>query len=220
MEKLGLNFGTVIAYLIPGFIGVYASARYVDTIHALLGGDTHIPDAAAIIPITLMALAIGNVINAVSWGLIRPLIALSGVRRPQGLDYTKLKKEDIPVYNVIVEGNFRYHQFYANTLVAIFLLTPTWLVLPFKENAVRNISFFFVAGVLFFAARDSLQRAYVRMSSLLKKEVEEMTNGDPGPPEIGSTPGRVKEPKPQAKKPKEGQAPTPGKESGKTKTNS
>jgi hypothetical protein len=220
MEKLGLNFGTVIAYLIPGFIGVYASARYVDTIHALLGGDKQIPEAAAIIPITLMALAIGNVINAISWALVRPLIALSGVRRPRDLDYTKLKKEDIPIYNNIVEGNFRYHQFYANTLVAILLLTPTWLMLPLKENAVRNISFFLVTGVLFFAARDSLQRAYVRMSSLLKKEVEEMTNGAPGPSEHGNVSDRGKEPKPQAKKPKDGQAPASGKTHSKTKANS
>ena len=170
MEKLGLNFGTVIAYLIPGFIGLCGLAKYVDTFDALLGSEKRVPEASALLPITLIALAIGSIINAISWAIIRPLITLSGVSRPANLNYAELQKDDIPIYDLIVEGNFRYHQFYANTLVAILLLTPAWLVRPFIGNVIRDISFFVVTAILFLAARDSLQRAYVRFEALLKKE--------------------------------------------------
>jgi hypothetical protein len=170
MEKLGLNFGTVIAYLIPGFIGLSGLTKYVATFDALLGGDKRVPEAASIVPITLVALAIGTIINAISWALVRPLITLSGVSRPANLNYTELKPDDIPIYNLIVEGNFRYHQFYANTFVAVVILAPTWLVRPINGNAMRDISFFIVTVILFLAARDSLKRAYVRFKALLQKE--------------------------------------------------
>ena len=97
MEKLGLNFGLVIAYLIPGFLGLYALSERLGAIKTLLGGDNKIPEKAAIVPLLILALAIGMIINALGWSLIRPLIALSGVRRPANLDYTKLKADDIKV---------------------------------------------------------------------------------------------------------------------------
>jgi hypothetical protein len=170
MDKFGLNFGLVIAYLIPGFLGLYALAERVSIFKALLGGDKGVPEAAALVPMTTLALAIGIIINAVSWALLRPLISVSGVRRPAALDYAKLKEKDIAVYNVVVEANFRYHQFYGNMLVAVLLLTPRWLVRPVAENLVQDASFFFVTVVLFFAARDSLKRAYTRLEGLLTKE--------------------------------------------------
>ena len=168
MEKLGLNFGLVIAYLIPGFLGLYALSERVVAIKNLLGGDNKIPEKAAIVPLLVLALAIGMIINSLGWGLIRPLIALSGVRRPEKLDYTKLTASDIKVYNVIVEDNFRYHQFYSNMLVAVLLLAPLWWVRPFGANVVRNVSFLIVVVVMFMAARDSLKRAYTRMLALQK----------------------------------------------------
>lgn len=181
MDKIGLEFGLVIAYLIPGFLGLYALAGRVEAIKALVGGEQKVPQAASIIPLILLALAVGITINATSWALLRPLIGLSGVKRPARLDYTKIKPEQIPLYNLIVESNFRYHQFYGNVLVAIIMLAPVWLASPLATNVLRNLSFFFVVVILFLAARDSLQRAYKRMLALQTKEKTIMTNGEPGP---------------------------------------
>ena len=178
MEKLGLNFGQLIAYLIPGFLAVYALADFVPQFAALLGRDG-IPQAEALVPLLVLGLAVGVVVNAFSWALLRPLFALSGVKRPDDLTYTKLRKDDIAVYNTIVEANFRYHQFYSNMLIAVLVYAPTWLAAPATDNLLRNGSFLAVVGVLFLAARDSLSRAYVRMLALLSKEGKSMTNGDP-----------------------------------------
>ena len=196
MDKLGLNFGLIIAYFIPGFLGVFAVAKYENSVKALLGGSSGTPESPSVVLLLLLALAIGIIINAFSWAFVRPLITLSGVKRPATLDYTKLRKEDIEVYNVIIESNFRYHQFYANMLVAVLILSPAWLVRPLTGNVIRNVSFFLVSSILFLAARDSLQRAYKRMLALQERgDQKTMTNGDPGPIPKKEVPEKEKEPK-------------------------
>ncbi len=170
MEKTGLDFGQLIAYLIPGFLSLYALSTRVGLIKALFGGDKGVPETGAILPLLLLALGAGVMINAIGWALVRPLIALSGVKRPRNLDYTKLTADDIKVYKSVVEDNFRYHQFYTNMLVATVLLSSLWLAKPVYEPKIRNISWLFVVCILFFAARDSLSRAYRRMLALQTKE--------------------------------------------------
>lgn len=178
MDKLGLNFGQFIAYLIPGYLAIYPLAEVVPPLASLLG-EKGVPQAEAIIPLLVLGVGIGIIINAFSWALLRPLFALSGVRRPEELTYTKLRKDDIEVYNTIIEANFRYHQFYSNMVIAVLLHGPSWFVLPVKDNLLRDTAFVLVVGVLFFAARDSLSRAYIRMLALFTKEGSAMTNGDP-----------------------------------------
>ncbi len=180
MHKYDLNFGQIIAYLIPGFLALYPLGDFIPFFQALLG-QQGIPSAEALIPLLLLALAVGIVINAFSWALLSPLFAFCGVKRPKSLTYTTLTKDNIEIYNVIVEANFRYYQFYSNVLVAILLYAPKWLVYPMNQNLWRNGTFVLIVGVLFIAARDSLNRAYTRMIALSKKEVSVMTNGDPGP---------------------------------------
>ena len=180
MEKLGLNFGLVIAYLIPGFLGLYALSQRVTPIKSLLHGEKGSPETGAIIPLLIVAMAVGMIINALGWIIVRPLITISGVKRPRDLDYTKLKVEDIKLYNVIVEANFRYHQFYTNMFFAILLLIPIWVVRPIWDNRIRNFSLLIVGLALFLAARDSLNRAYTRMSALQNKE-DANVNAQRGP---------------------------------------
>lgn len=197
MDKFGLNFGQLIAYLIPGFLAVHALSSFVPPFAALLG-EKGVPQAEALVPLLLLGLAVGVVVNAFSWAFLRPLFALTGVRRPPGLDYGRLQKDDIAIYETIVESNFRYHQFYSNILVAVLLLGPAWLLEPLPEHLLRNGSFLAVAGVLFFAARDSLSRAYVRMDALLTKEGKSMTNGEPKLKDPNSPVPHVREEQPSA----------------------
>ncbi len=178
LEKIGVNFGHIIAYLVPGFLAIYPLAEFVPHFGALIG-QTGVPKAEALIPLLLVALAVGIAIDAVSWALLRPLIGLTGVRRPPELTYAALTKDDVEIHNSIIENNFRYHQFYANMFIAVLLHAHKWLSLPIQEHGVRNGAFVLVTGVLFFAARDSLNRAYTRMLALTTKEGTTMTNGDP-----------------------------------------
>jgi hypothetical protein len=84
-DKIGINFGQLIAYLAPGFVALYGLAGLSTSIAALLRGNPQTPEAAASIPLILLALGAGIVVNAVAWALVRPLISLTGVRRPKEL---------------------------------------------------------------------------------------------------------------------------------------
>ena len=166
MDKLGLNFGLVIAYMIPGFSATYALASHVGTIDALLGGPGRVPSTASVVPLLLIAVAIGIVINAISWVVIRPVIHRCGVREESGLVNKKLSNEDRLRYDQIVEATFRYHQFYSNMLVAVVLLGPMWLLSPRQSIILRIASFLLTVMVLFLAARNALQQFYTGLSKL------------------------------------------------------
>ena len=179
MDKLGLNFGLIIAYLIPGFLGLIEVSQHIPMLNNIIfntGGSpkqNNISSPSSILFILLLSLAIGIIINALAWAFVRPLVELTGVKRPSELDYKDLKNENIKIYNLVIENNFRYYQFYANVFVAVILLSQSWFVFPFFNYLIRNFSFFIVAIVLFLAARDSLSRAYFRMYTLNRKRGEE-----------------------------------------------
>lgn len=168
MDKLGLNFGLLIAYLIPGFLGTYALAEHVSAVDKLLGGAERIPSTGSFLPLLFIALAVGIVINAFSSIVIRWLIHSTGVDRKHGIAQQRFSNEDLPRYQFVVEATFRYHQFYSNMLVAIVLLTGVWLSAPFPEKWFRIVSFSLVISVLFSAAWSSLRRFYIAMSGFVE----------------------------------------------------
>jgi ethanolamine transporter EutH len=168
MDKIGLNFGQLIAYLIPGFLGTYALADHVGTIKELLGGPERVPTTGSIAPLLLIALAVGIVLNAFSSVVIRPLIHVSGVKHAKGIVYRKFSSEDMAKYQLSLESTFMYHKFYSNTLVAILLLTRLWFAPPFPERGFRIAAFLVVTSVLFSAARSSLRSFYVSMSGFIE----------------------------------------------------
>lgn len=169
MDKLGLNFGVLIAYLIPGFLGTYALAEHVSAINALLGGAERVPGTGSYLPLLYIALAVGIVINAFSSIVIRTLIHWSGIDPQPGIVQKRFPNEDLPRYEFVVESTFRYHQFYTNMLVAILLLTRLWLSAPYPEKWLRIASFLLVISVLFSAARSSLRSFYIAMSGFTDK---------------------------------------------------
>lgn len=167
MDKLGLNFGLVIAYLIPGFCGTYALTPHVTAINALVGGAAN---TGSVVVLLLIALAVGIIINAISWVVVRNFIHFTGVKSPSGIVYRKSSRQDALRYNRLIESTFRYHQFYSNMLVGILLLTPLWLAAPVQDNILRNASFPFVVIILFWAARDSLRNYYNGLRSFAEEQ--------------------------------------------------
>lgn len=168
LEKLDLNFGLLIAYVVPGFLGLYAISGYAPPIADLLGGPSHIPAGGALFPLLVLSLASGMVINSIAWGLVRPLIEFTGVRRPK-LDYSKLRQETMEVYKETIEQAFRHYQSYSNLLVAQTVLgidyaihsqNATWLTITATSSVIL---------LLFVAARDSLRRSYETMAKILKE---------------------------------------------------
>ncbi len=191
MEKLGIEFKLIIAYLVSGIIGLYAVSLHVPTVHKLLGGDTHSPIGTGIVLVVILSIGVGIIINAVTWATIRPLIELLGTKRPD-LPYHRLNKNLMYAYSELLEGNFRFYQSYSNILTSLLLLLTSIILSEEELNMNFLLTGAIFCGILFFAARDSLGRTYRGMDDLFSEnqEVAKMTNNNPAPTSADSKEGK------------------------------
>lgn len=168
MEKIGLDFKLIIAYLIPGSIGLYAAAMLIPAVEALLGGSAAVPQGASIVLVLVLAIASGMIINALTWALVRPLIEKTGVPRPK-LEYSNLTKENEASFRNIIDNNFSYYQSYANMFTALVALFASYIYSEGLPRLDLIIPGGVICIVLFIAARDSLKRSYQEMEKILSK---------------------------------------------------
>ena len=180
VDKFGLNFGLVIAYMIPGFVATYAVAPYVKAIDALLGGPERVPGPNSIVPAILIAVALGIIINAISAVLLRPLIHLTRVKKASGAGRKPTTEERLR-YDRLMDSSFRYHQFYANMLIAVLLLGPLWLLSPLDDHIVRNASLPLVVIALFLTARLALRHFYDGVRAICAEEPPAQLSEQPAP---------------------------------------
>jgi hypothetical protein len=118
-----LNFGQIITYLIPGFIGAYALAgtsTFLNKIKSITFIDpTKINETAVLL---IVSVAVGLIINAFRLAWVDKLvIRLLGEKF--NYDYSKLKNKDIrDAYNDIVQHAWQFTQFYGNMMIAMTIL--------------------------------------------------------------------------------------------------
>jgi hypothetical protein len=173
--SLDRNFGLVIAYLLPGFV----SAQGVALVAASLG-QWLMPLAAGqalagLLFIGLTSLALGLVVSALRWAVIDTLHDATGLPAPE-LDFTILQ-ENLAAFQLAVEHNYRYYQFYANMVVATLLYGGIWLAArPTDPTPVSLVVAFILLELLLLgASRSCLSRYYGRVSQIL--QVSDHTSG-------------------------------------------
>lgn len=166
--QLERNFGLIIAYLLPGFVGIAGVGEMSDSVARWLSLIPNSdPTIAGFLFVGLASLALGVTLSGVRWLIVDGTHHLTGVAQPV-LDYGKLQA-NILAYNLAVEHNYRYYQFYANMQVAIVMLTAcqglsagTW---PY--TALSTTGLLALELVLFWASRDCLRRFYARVGQIL-----------------------------------------------------
>lgn len=162
------QFGLLIAYVLPGFIGLAGIAplfpamaewlRPIETSDLGLG-----PPLYAV----LAAIAIGKVLSCFRWMLIDRAHRLMGVQRPD-LDDRRLEQV-LGGFDYLVQSHYRYYEFSANTFLALlgsYSLNRALGTLPFL-GPVSDAAVAIVLIVLFFASRDALKTYYTRSSRLI-----------------------------------------------------
>ena len=176
MEKFKIDFGSIIAYIIPGFVGLYSLSPYSNIINNLLGKETFVPSIAAIIPILIFAIGIGIFLNAVVWMFLRPILHCTCINVP---DFNKLNlnSESLETYKEIINSTFRYYQFYSNTFISLLMLFISYVHISYVDGkfADKVISFnmvilIFVLFIFFLAARNTLKETYKNISKLMLEE--------------------------------------------------
>jgi len=183
VDKLNLSFSLLVAYVVPGLIGTWAVGLHFEPVGDLLGMGATPMATATVVPLLIATLGVGVVVNAAAWALVRPVIELTGMRRPS-LDYARLEPERLEVFKTFIDAQFRYYQAYANLLVALLAAVVAHCAAARPVGPGGRAVLVVVCSILFFAARDSLKRSYVTTAQLLDngtRKANDMTNGHPAP---------------------------------------
>jgi hypothetical protein len=167
-EHLEQNFGLIIAYLLPGFVGVAGLGEVSGHVATWLSlNPTTDPTVAGFLFVGLASLALGLLLSGVRWVVVDSSHHWTGIR-PPNLDFRNLQ-DNLLAYNLAVEHNYRYYQFYANMLVAIALLcichgiaTRSWPL-----TWAGTVGILCLESILWYASRDCLRRYYTRVSQIL-----------------------------------------------------
>jgi hypothetical protein len=164
-----VNFGPLIAYLIPGataLYGVGAFAPAVRSLFALPPADA--PTIGGFLYLTLASLTAGMVVTAVRWAVVDRLHHVTGLR-PGEWDFSKFVDGRVEAYNVLNEIHYRHYQFYANMFVAVaFAFACLWQAGEVKSW--RPVAAFVVLELVFVVtSRDTLRKYYTRVGQVLAR---------------------------------------------------
>jgi hypothetical protein len=182
--KLSSNsqFGLIVAYLLPGFIGLAGIAPFVPTVGIWLRPAGY-SEASLGPPVyaLLAATTIGMIVSSLRWLVVDHIHQWLGLTPPRWDDRQLQTRLD--AFSYLVENHYRYYQFTANTLVALAIAyvinraaaTSTYL------GPVTDLAVVLLCLALFLASRDNLSKYYARTRLLigyLPHEDESMTNGN------------------------------------------
>jgi len=168
-ETSSLNFGLIIAYLVPGFVALWGASYHSPTVRAWLAADPHnAPGVGGLLYATIGAIAVGVILSAFRWALIEPLHHRMGVTPPDW-DFSLLDSR-LSAYQAMVEQHFRYHQFCADMFLALVLAHAARMAAYAAGSypwGWLDIAVPLVTVVLFFGSRDALAKYYARAGAIL-----------------------------------------------------
>jgi hypothetical protein len=164
MELTDKNFGSIIAFWLPGFVLLWGLS-FSNTEIAKWLFSTSTPSVGGFLYLTVASLALGLIISAIRYQTID--FVLSRFAHFPEIDFAKLKDKDIhAAFLAIVENHYRYYQYYSNTLVAAVIAVVSY-VLGVKSPpcwAWLVLGILFV--VLFFASWDCFKKYRERGSKV------------------------------------------------------
>jgi len=163
------SFGLIVAYVIPGFIGLAGLMPLVPMIGQWLTpvhGDTGLgPPIYAI----LAATAVGLVVSCFRWLFVDQIHHWSGLKAPPA-DFKALDGR-VQGFDYLVQNHFRYYEFCGNTLVAglwAYCLNRSLQTSPLLGIGT-DLGMAILSVVLFAASRDALAKYYQRTHRLLSQ---------------------------------------------------
>jgi hypothetical protein len=170
----GKQFGLLIAYVLPGFIGLAGIAPLVPAVGQWLRPVGQV-DLALGPPLyaVLGATALGLILSCFRWVVIDHVHEWTGITRPAWDD----RELDgvLSGFDYVVQNHFRYYEFTGNTLLALlaaYALNRSLDTLPFL-GVGTDLGMLIVATVLFAASRDALAKYYARTGRLVGGVVAE-----------------------------------------------
>jgi hypothetical protein len=163
------TFGLLIAYVIPGFVGLWGLGYVSPVVDAWLRPSPDIPGGIeSLFFVSIASVAAGMTASGFRWALLDTLWHHTGLRRPEW-DDGRLP-ERVQAFDVIVEAHYRHYLFYANTALAAAFAFALWMhaVQPALPKLWPPVLVFTATELVFLAAaRDTLRKYYARTTRLL-----------------------------------------------------
>ncbi len=131
----GLDFGTVLAFVAPGFVVVHAVSYHLPVAAAWMAAASDQEQSVGLFLFVLLAsVSFGLVVSGLRWIIIDtvihwPALGRFAVQR-LSLDWSRVDGGCLPVLLTIRDNFYRYYQFYANTLTALLLWIPARAFAP------------------------------------------------------------------------------------------
>ncbi|MEM6504038.1 MAG: hypothetical protein AAF711_01080 [Planctomycetota bacterium] len=211
----GQNFGLLIAYLLPGFVGLWGVAAISPTVAIWLegGGIEPLPTVGGFLYVTVASIATGMTLSTIRWALLDRFYQWVGPQRPRW-DDAKLQL-NLQAFTLMVEHHYRYYQFHANTVIAL-----VWLYAGRRYSdefarftGLEEMLLLTLSGLFLLGARDNLQRYYDRVDLILNhpsiSKDTIVTNGSHHPTSTPKPASQKAQPKPKSSKPKENKKSSP-----------
>lgn len=166
------SFGYVIAFLLPGLIGLYGLGYWSETMHGLL--EPAFSATATVGPSVILllgALAIGLCISALRCFVFEKACCHKH-HFPKDM-FAKLCEGDrLTSFRAVVDEHYRYHQFYGGCFLAVIILYVGWIwrshpVLTHAEFIMLSISFITLEVLLFLTAVDAYRKYIERGKTIV-----------------------------------------------------
>ena len=171
--KDSLDFGKIIAYLLPGFVGLWGLSHYSWTVahwFQLSGAEESSFDNVSFI--LLGSLAFGVILSAFRW-LIFDCFLNQRVFKISSLnvDFSKLAANEHmkQALQLLIDNHYSYYQFYSAMAVAVPFSFACWLT---SRQGLEPIHWLYAAIVLLttlvlsLGAADALRKYLTRTTSL------------------------------------------------------
>jgi hypothetical protein len=176
------QFGLLIAYILPGFLGLLGLAPSIPLVSIWLASPPSSElGVGAPLYALLAATTLGMSLSCLRWLLIDTIHHRTGVHPPTWND-ARLDAS-LEAFDYLVENHYRYYQFYANAAMAVCCgyLPHRLLRTSPLLGAGTDLGALITCAVLFAGSRDALAKYYTRTDRLIGQVAEKehpMTNGN------------------------------------------
>lgn len=173
-ELTATSFGWVIAYVLPGLLGLYTISFWSDTVKEQLSAFSKAESTVGLFLVMLLtALLIGLELAAVRWLLFERFICRK--KKQQLPDFSTLAIQGkMAAFRIVVDEHYKYHQFWGGltpVIPAFFfgLAKSQNIVLCSKEALTLTFVMLLFEAITVAAAVDAYNKYVDRARSILKE---------------------------------------------------
>ncbi|XZE53975.1 hypothetical protein SH139x_005752 [Planctomycetaceae bacterium SH139] len=165
------SFGILIAFVVPGWIGILGLSYVYPLFDAWLAGPLDAsPTVGGFLFALLASVALGTGFSTIRWLIVDPLIGLT--LEPTKKPHFEHLRGSHDAMRFLVESHYRFYQFHGNILIAIIIAASSrWYAMGF-DQAEGGICLLTLV-VLTLGARDTKSKYDLRVAELMSVTIQD-----------------------------------------------